>query len=92
MNDLFIFRLGGILIIVNNRVTRLRNRGTTWWVTWTLLMRKFMMTNLIIFSYLKSLNYKETKKLRNKGILGMSFEYFDMRIQGDFPIYFQVDG
>ena len=27
MNDLFIFRLGGILIIVNNRVTKVAKQG-----------------------------------------------------------------
>ena len=30
--------------------------------------------------------------MRTKGIVGMLFEYFNMRIQGDWPIYFQVDG
>ena len=30
--------------------------------------------------------------MRAKGIVGMSFEYFDMRIEGEWPIYFQVDG
>ena len=46
-------------------------------------MRKFKTTNLFIFRLLEESLVKEIKKLRAKGIVGMSFEYFDMRIEGE---------